>query len=198
MPPMLQNQLALARCPHCAVAQPQLQGVWVVQTANHSGQNIWWWRVYKCATCGGLATAKALADGAEVIAVFPESPDVEAELPEQARAYLSQAVDSIHAPAGAVMLSASAVDAMLKAKGLVEGTLYSRIRAGVEQHILTPDMEHWAHNIRLDANDQRHADADAGLPTEEDARRCVEFAAAIGTFLFTLPARVQRGLADSS
>jgi hypothetical protein len=48
-------------------------------------------------------------------------------IPDRAREYLEQAISSISAPAGAIMLAASSVDAMLKEKGLNSGKLYSRI-----------------------------------------------------------------------
>jgi hypothetical protein len=92
------------------------------------------------------------------------------------------------------MLAASSVDAMLKAKGYKEGSLYSRIDKAAKDHVITPEMAAWAHEVRLDANDQRHADEGAALPTGDDARRVVEFTSALGQFLFVLPSRVQRGL----
>jgi hypothetical protein len=55
-------------------------------------------------------------------------------------------------------------------------------------------MAQWAHDIRLDANDQRHADENALLPTIDDAKRVIEFAIALAQFIFVLPARVQRGI----
>jgi len=58
-------------------------------------------------------------------------------------------------------------------------------------------MAQWAHDIRLDANDQRHADEAASLPTDADTKKCVDFAMALAQFLFVLPARVQRGLAEA-
>ena len=92
------------------------------------------------------------------------------------------------------MLAASAVDAMLKEKGFKDGRLYDRIQGAVKQSVITPEMERWAHQVRLDANDERHADENAPFPTEEDAKRCIEFAEALGEYLFVLPARVTRGL----
>ena len=92
------------------------------------------------------------------------------------------------------MLAASAVDAMLKHRGLTEGSLYVRIEKAVEEHLITAEMSKWAHAVRLDANDQRHADQAASLPTEADAQRSIDFAAALGEILFVLPARVERGL----
>jgi hypothetical protein len=100
----------------------------------------------------------------------------------------------MHAPAGAVMLAASAVDAMLKLKGYTEGSLYTRIEQSVTDNLITKDMGQWAHYVRLDANDQRHADQAVGLPTAEDARRVIDFATALAEILFVLPSRVQRGI----
>lgn len=93
------------------------------------------------------------------------------------------------------MLAASAVDAMLKAKAYTEGSLYARIDKAVADHVITADVDAWAHEVRLDANDQRHADQEAKLPEQNDARRAIDFATALGTILFVLPARVRRGLA---
>jgi hypothetical protein len=91
------------------------------------------------------------------------------------------------------MLAASAVDAMLKAKGYKNGSLYSRIDKAAEDHAITQEMSQWAHEVRLDANDERHADESADIASPEDAKRAVEFAEALGDFMFVLPARVTRG-----
>jgi hypothetical protein len=56
-------------------------------------------------------------------------------------------------------------------------------------------MKLWAHEVRLDANDQRHADESAPLPSEADAKKAIEFAQALAQFLFVLPALVTRGRA---
>jgi hypothetical protein len=129
----------------------------------------------------------------EVIEMFPDQQQVDESIPERARAFLSQAVASIHAPAGAVMLAASSVDAMLKAKGLTEGKLYTRIEDAAKNHLITREMSEWAHEVRLDANDQRHADDGANLPDQDDAKRVIDFAVALAEFLFVLPSRVERG-----
>lgn len=128
-----------------------------------------------------------------ISSIWPTPIEVAAELPERAREFLSQAVASLHAPAGAVMLTASAVDAMLKAKGYKDGSLNSRIEAAAEEHLITQEMASWAHEIRLDANEQRHADDSASLPSAADASKVLEFANALAQFLFALPARVERG-----
>lgn len=129
----------------------------------------------------------------EITQIWP-SPQVVAEaVPTRARDFLSQAIASIHAPSGAVMLTASAVDAMLKEKGFREGSLYSRIDAAATAHLITSEMAAWAHEVRLDANDQRHADETAEMPSAADASKVIEFANALAQFLFVLPARIERG-----
>jgi len=130
--------------------------------------------------------------------IFPEPHSLDELIPERPRAYLQQAIESLHSPAGAVMLAASSVDSMLKLKGYKEGSLYSRIEKAAKDHLITTDMGKWAHNVRLDANDQRHADDNAPLPSVEDAKRCVDFAHSLAQFIFVLPARVQSGIAEAS
>jgi hypothetical protein len=96
------------------------------------------------------------------------------------------------------MLAASSVDAMLKAKSYHDGTLYSRINKAAEDHLITQEMAQWAHEVRLDANDQRHADESVPLPTSEDAKKCIDFVLAFGEFLFVLPSRVRQGIVNAS
>ena len=56
------------------------------------------------------------ADSEQVEAMYPNTKQVDESIPDPAATYLLQAIESVHAPAGAVMLTASAVDAMLKSK----------------------------------------------------------------------------------
>jgi hypothetical protein len=141
-----------------------------------------------------MVTAWAANHNQPVKGVYPRSESVDLEIPDRPRTYLKQASESMHAPAGAVMLAASAVDSMLKAKGYVEGSLYTRIDKAAADHVITADMAAWAHAVRLDANDQRHADEGADLPTVADAQRVLAFAATLAQIIFVLPARVARGL----
>lgn len=191
--------LALSRCPHCSVAKPLLNRQHNFETRDHSGQIVRDWHFYVCSTCGGVVVASVIdGRGRQVSEVFPSTRDLDDAIPERARSYLKQARDSLHAPAGAVMLAASAVDAMLKEKGFKTGSLYQRIDEAAEAHAITAAMAAWAHDVRLDANDQRHADEAAALPGQPDAVRCVDFASALAEILFVLPSRVARGRAEAS
>jgi hypothetical protein len=94
-------------------------------------------------------------------------------------------------------MSSSAIDSMLKSKGLEEGSLYSRIDKAAAQHIITDDVAKWAHQVRLVANGERHADETATMPTTKDALLAYEFAESLGEILFVLPAKVSLGLTRS-
>lgn len=196
MPTLLKSQLILSRCPHCNVDNPNLPFVGQFEPTDFRGIKRYWC-AYACARCAGLITATAPGWDHEVQSIFPAARDVSDDIPARARTYLNQAINSLSSPAGAVMLAASSVDAMLKAKGLTTGSLYSRIDEAAKQHLITSEMAQWAHEVRLDANDQRHADEEAPLPTPDQAQKCVDFAMALGQFLFVLAARIQRGLASA-
>jgi len=188
------HQLPLPRCPYCKVDTPSLvRGAHFESRAVNGGEERAWVN-YICSRCGGAILAASKKGTALITEMYPEPSQVHEDIPQRAREYLQQANDSLHAPAGAVVLAASSVDSMLKAKGLKEGSLFSRIEAATKEHLITEDMAKWAHDVRLDANDQRHSDESVPLPTQEDAKRVIEFAQALGTFLFVLPARVKRGL----
>jgi hypothetical protein len=159
------------------------------------------WVTYKCSTCGNVILAVAPISqnqhghpvAQEITDIWPSPQSVHESVPARAKLYLDQAIASIHAPAGAVMLTASAVDSMLKEKGLKDGSLFKRIEEAAASHLITVEMAAWAHDVRLDANDQRHTDEDGALPDEADAKKAIDFALALAQFLFVLPARVAKG-----
>ncbi len=190
----LTKRLNMKRCPHCNIANPNITNVHQFNTNNANGGNQRIWLTYVCQSCGGAIIGSRNQQHTTALELFPNSISVDSSIPEKAKAFLSQSLETIHAPAGSIMLSASSIDAMLKDKGYKEGTLYKRIEQAAKDHLITEGMSKWAHQIRLEANDQRHADENADLPTEEDAKRIVEFAIALGEFLFVLPNKVTQGI----
>ncbi|MFC7700921.1 DUF4145 domain-containing protein [Bradyrhizobium sp. GCM10028915] len=130
----------------------------------------------------------------EIVEVIPAPKTAHADIPEPARTFLQQAFGTLHAPDAAAVMAGSAVDGMLKAKGYVDGSLYARIDAAVGGHALTTEMGDWAHEVRLGSNRPRHADAEKPHVSPEEARQSVEFAEALGFFLFVLSKRVERGV----
>jgi Domain of unknown function (DUF4145) len=197
MPKLLATQLDLNRCPHCNVDTPSLTIIHQAQTMDFSLTHTRAWRVYCCKRCGGLVTAAAKSFDGDLTEIYPSGIEIDAAIPERASEYLNQAINSLSSPSGAVMLAASAVDAMLKAKNLKDGNLYSRIDKAAKDHLITGEMASWAHEVRLDANDERHSDENAAMPNTADAKRCVDFALALAQFMFVLPAKVQSGIAEA-
>ncbi len=161
----LLDYLKLDRCSHCGIAKPTLNKRWGCDTQSHSGDNRRIWATYQCSTCGGVILACSPGNSrGNVSQFYPTATIINEDIPSRPKEFLSQAIESMNAPAGAVMLTASAVDAMLKEKEYKEGGLYSRIDQAAADHLITSEMAAWAHEIRLDANDQRHADDSIPLP----------------------------------
>ena len=197
----LKTKLVLDECPHCKVDRPHLTVPTpnALQTTQFDGQGARFWRFYICQSCGGVVTAAAYEDKGSVIELYPTSQEVSEELPEKAIKYLKEAISSkSKAPSGAVILASSAVNAMLKKKGCKKGTLNESINKAAADHLITEGMAQWAHQVRLDANEPRHADEEAPMPTLKDAERSIDFAVALGEILFVLPVRVTRGIKDTT
>jgi hypothetical protein len=134
---------------------------------------------------------------APIETLYPNARSAAAEIPDPARHYLQQALETLHAPDAAAVMAGSAVDAMLKHFGLTEGSVYSRIDQAVSQHILTPAMGEWAHEVRLGSNRLRHADAESPHVSAHQAQQSVEFVEALGHYLFVLSSRVKKGIKEA-
>ncbi|MGE9295985.1 MAG: DUF4145 domain-containing protein [Puniceicoccales bacterium] len=190
--------LFLDRCPHCNVPNPNLSQISEFLGESAAKNRRYRWKAYLCSTCGFPVVGGGTRNREEIDYIFPKPETLESGLPSRAHAYLTQAINCLHAPSGAIMLCASAVDEMLKQKELTAGSLYKRIKEAAEQHLITSDMESWAHEVRLDANEERHADVNADLPSTGDAKRCIDFTKALADFMFVLPAKVEEGRRNTS
>lgn len=184
----------VGRCPHCSVASPHLQRVWSDKfyTQGKTG-----WAAYRCDSCKAVVVALMHRIGErQMLAtmMWPEPQVAHEDIPEPARTFLQQAYETLHAPDAAAVMAGSAVDGMLKAHGLNDGSLYSRIDTALEQNILTQGMADWAHSVRLGSNRPRHADIENPHVSPDEAKQSVEFAEALGSFLFVLTAKINRGI----
>ncbi|MDW9787717.1 DUF4145 domain-containing protein [Sinorhizobium meliloti] len=188
------------RCPHCSIASPFLYKVWSSKDAEGTprtdNRERKAWAVYLCRTCGGAVSAEAYGRYLNHAAsrIYPTEKQAHEDIPEIARTFLQQAYDTLHAPDAAAVMAGSAVDAMLKDKGYEKGSLYDRIDKALADNVLTHGMAEWAHSVRLGSNRPRHADAERPHVSHEEARQSVEFAEALGNFLFVLTARIERGI----
>jgi hypothetical protein len=202
------------RCPQCGVANPMLEYTHHFSDDLDNSAVLRVWFVYRCSSCQDLVAAMAYVNKDKVrssnfvtvwlrnnpmpaLRVIPGPEQVDEDLPDRPRCYLQQALNSLSAPDGAIMLAGSAIDAMLKLKGYTEGSVYSRIEKAVKDHVLTEDMSKWAHAVRLESNKPRHADLEEPHGTKEQAELTIKFAQALGEFLFVLPARIAKGTEES-
>lgn len=154
------------------------------------------WGAFRCHSCQSVVISRLIytAQRFELDEMWPDAKVAHEDIPEPARTFLQQAYETLHAPDAAAVMAGSAVDGMLKAHGLEKGSLYDRIDAALEANILTKGMANWAHTVRLGSNRPRHADADKPHVSAEEAKQSVEFAEALGSFLFVLTARIDRGI----
>lgn len=192
------------RCPQCGVATPLINTIGdVTKHYKASYGRTRWYFTGTCSRCGSHTLFNGYTERNEspengtpaVIRIdktFPSLESAAQEIPEKVRRFLQQALESKHAPDGAVMLAASAIDSMLKDKGYSSGSLYERIDKAICDHLLTPEMGAWAHEIRLSANEQRHADNEFDGASKEHAEQIIEFSKALGDYLYVLPARVEK------
>jgi hypothetical protein len=198
-------QIPLRRCPHCGVANPtiaRLGGFEITpgQTASMRGRgNSLIWHHYACQTCGGTISGATIklpnnsifAQG-RLVWIVPALRTVASSLPHRVAYYLAQAQETLTSPSASVVMSAAAVDAILKDKGYKDGSLHARIEKATEAGVITQAMALVAHDVRLDANAERHVDESEPPPSAEDAQRCYDFAEALAELIFILPARVKR------
>ena len=185
----LSNPPAISTCPHCGTGRPQ-----VALLADLGGRGHRRWAVFSTTCCGGLLLAVGPkgdhTPNAPIETLYPSVRIAAAEIPDPARRFLQQAMETLHAPDAAAVMAGSAVDAMLKHFKLIDGSVYKRIDEAVSQHILTAAMGEWAHEVRLGANRPRHSDA-------ENPHVSLEQAEALAHFLFVLSSRVNKGIQDA-
>jgi hypothetical protein len=189
----------VTRCPYCGIANPTLERLWQSQQpiarATPGPTHIW--ATFRCTSCGGVVLAKGGPNqhvvNPTVVQVILEPKAAHEDIPEPARTFLQQAFETLHAPDAAAVMAGSAVDSMLKKLGYQEGAVYERIQKAVAEHKLTEGMGAWAHEVRLGSNRPRHADLEKPHVSLDEAKQSVEFAEALGFFLFVLTKRVERG-----
>ena len=205
-PTLLTNILYhIDRCPQCGVSLPLL--TLISKPDKHyttSFNETFWFFTVKCSKCrrhvlcyGETDRSNTLSDDEtpdriSLLQTFPSIESAAVEIPEKPRRFFDQALQSIHAPDGALMLSASAIDAMLKDKGYKDGSLNNRIDKAADAGLLTEQMKAWAHEIRLSANEPRHSDDAFDGATESQAQQAIQFTKALAEYLYVLPQRVAK------
>jgi len=189
------SHLEIEICPHCGISMPNMPGIWHGESRDTRTSNSKrFWGLFACGKCGGVVLVERSTNGTEISKLFPDIQDIDSSITDaRVKHHLKEALSTKHAASACIVSCASAVDAMLKAKGLKTGSLYERIDQAAASHIITSEMAAWAHDVRLDANDERHVDAGAPIPLAAAAQKCVDFTFALAEYLYVLPSKVERG-----
>src|SRR5881392_3531759 len=99
------------RCPHCGVANPNMVGIWASNgpLGRATPGLVYRWAVYVCTSCGGAVLAKGRGDEnnpqGEVTALFPPEKMAHEDIPNPARRFLQQALETLHAPDAAAVMA---------------------------------------------------------------------------------------------
>ena len=190
---------ALSSCPHCKSAKPSLKRRYAIDRGEHSFafEITVHWAVYICSVCAfpisivhNQRVERVNSEYVHEYLCYPINWAPSDAIPETPRKYLEQASATISSADASVVMSGSAIDAMLKEKGLTEGSLYARIDKALAGGYLTRQMADWAHLVRLNSNNPRHADTEKPHVGVADAKLSLEFAKALAEVLFVLPSRM--------
>jgi hypothetical protein len=193
--------LPLAKCPHCKIANPNIAQLTEMKIVTDIYNQHQAWQLYYCASCasGIIAGGKYNIErtAMHVNQIHPSPPDDLSEhIPKVAREYLTEARNGLHNSRSSIMASSTSIDAMLRDvlqdKGADGDTLYKRIKNAVKENILSEEMSNWAHQVRLNGNEQRHLEDKS--PALKDAQDCLDYAMMLAEILFVIPKRVQAGI----
>lgn len=192
------DYLLLTRCPHCSTASPTVEA-WdreIVKEGPKGSQRHW--RLYFCKSCGGAIVGCSKHTHHFVTELYPSLlRDLSWHIPANAKQHLAEARDITSQPSACIMSCANAINAMLIAKKVEGGNLYPRLKNAQDAGILSKEVALWGHQVRLDANEERHPDEEYTPPTVDDAKQALEFTLMLAEILFVIPAKVNEGVRAS-
>ncbi len=193
-------------CPHCGRNNTGFTGV-----SGYALGNFSFALLARCNACDGPLTAAVDTCGAmtdiphlsgdvlrnprfRVLGVFPEPKPIEAPagLPEKvARSFIEAASNrrtKIWNPACAAYRRTMELGLKAFSPDIDLWKIEKRIDKLAAEHRITPELQAWAHELRLDGNEALHGDEDA---TEEMADQMHHLCWFLLTYLYTLPNQVK-------
>jgi hypothetical protein len=210
------GNVQLAICPFCYAKNPGLHLIHLTDIelslpqarllGDQVAEGACQWALYSCTSCllcisVCIAQAWGATGRLRTVLAFPTIVSSHSRLkdtPSSARDYLLEA-ERIRrdSPRSSILATATAIDHMLKHRGYKTGSLYERINAAVAAQEFPKSIGDWAHEVRLDANDIRHADehTDPSYYSAQRADLLWRLAATISDVWFGIPAEIARGRA---
>lgn len=119
----------------------------------------------------------------------PTVEDVPEAIGRAAREAYSSASVSNHM--AAILMARTVIEACAKHRGIVKGTLSSKIDAMRDDQLIRPAIAEQAHEVRFAGNDMAHGDIDVA-PDAVDSEEILALMSSVLTEVFQDPARLAR------
>ena len=196
-------------CPHCGAGNTTFNAISEVLGEPHS-QNIFRWIVLQCPVCFGVVTANVeananrngnplhsiqglLSSQCRIRATYPAPRPINIPmyLPENVAKAFKDGCECVkRQPTLACTGFRRALELGLKqlAPEIEAWKLEKRIDKLADQHLITPDIKEWAHQIRLDGNAGVHDDDERTVEQAEEMESLTRF---VLTYIYTLPKQVE-------
>lgn len=163
------------------------------------------WAVFTCAGCGAASLAqgiypklgrpgKVYTHDFVPTAWYPQSPLVK-EYPASVPAGIAKVAAEAHGSfsvghhQAAVLMARTTVEAVAKAKGIMQGSLVAKIDELYNQHLVYEHVRDAAHEVRFVGNDAAHADLVDNPISEEEATAILELMDMVLDGVFIAPAK---------
>lgn len=199
-------------CPHCGIRNNAFLGV---KSVPNLAKKYYWTTLFICPSCGGGVVVE-ISDGGTGIDPMSQPADIRAplhtnpsfrfgiinihpkpiateipsHLPERVGKTFKEGCEILQqSPTGACSLFRKTLEIALKdlSPEIEAWKLEKRIDKMADQHLITPSIQEWAHQLRLDGNEALHESED---PTIDDARQMESLTRFVLMYIYTLPGQI--------
>jgi hypothetical protein len=146
--------------------------------------------MFTCNHCRGVI-AVTIGDENELWDIYPATRSVPNHLPTELDQEFREAVSNLNRGAwkSALAMARATLQLAVRERQAQGDSLAEEIADLADKHVITPDMADWAKEVRLGGNLALHPKP--GQPvSEEEATEIIDFADALLTYLYTIPAQV--------
>lgn len=199
-------------CPHCGIKNNAFLGV---KSYANPAKKHYWTTLFVCPSCGEGIVVEIWDSGTgadpmihvseirqpmkniasqkfRIISIHPKPAvtEIPAHLPERVAKTFKEGCEIINqSPTGACSLFRKALEIGLKdlSPEIEAWKLEKRIDKMAAEHLITPSIQEWAHQLRLDGNEALHESED---PTINDARQMENLTRFVLMYIYTLPGQI--------
>ncbi len=146
--------------------------------------------LFTCDRCRGVITV-AIGEENELWDIYPASRSVPDHLPPELEQEFREAVSNLNRGAwkSALAMARATLQLVVRERQAEEKNLAEEIADLAQKHVIMPDMADWAKEVRLGGNLALHPKPGQSV-SEEEATEIIDFADALLTYLYSIPAEV--------